>query len=381
MQSTLERAGGDMKLAWIDARISEGLRGAVIEEGIHAGVSGVLSDDVGVLRSLPPTVWRIAATRNGNAAQLAEVADLVLLDRRGATDETTPPNNGDGMEKEVGVLVSVEDEQSLDRACHYAAAGTPWTVIDFKDPTKIPLEIVIARAEKADGHIVALVHDLEEAAIVLGVLEKGSDGVLLAPRSVGDATALVKLCQERTDPLELEELEVLSIKHIGMGDRACVDTCSYLGKDEGILVGSYSDGMILACSETHPLPYMPTRPFRVNAGALHSYTMTPGGRTRYLSELRSGAELLGVRTTGETRRVVVGRVKIEARPLLEVRARSRSGTEVDLIVQDDWHVRVLGPGAHVLNVTHLKPGDKLLGLTLDEQRHVGYALSEFCLEQ
>jgi 3-amino-4-hydroxybenzoic acid synthase len=370
-----------MKLAWIDARISEALRGAVIEESIHAGVSGVLSDDADVLRALPPTVSRIATTRNGNAAQLAEVADLVLLDHRDITEGALPSPSGNGDGAKTGVLVSVEDEESLDRACRYAASTNPWTVIDFKDPTKIPLEIVIARAEKADGHIVTLVHDLEEAAIVLGVLEKGSDGVLLAPRAVGDATALVKLCRERTEPLELEELEVLSIKHVGMGDRACVDTCSYLRKDEGILVGSYSDGMVLACSETHPLPYMPTRPFRINAGALHSYTMTPGGRTRYLSELRSGGELLAVRTTGETRRIVVGRVKIEARPLLQVRARSRSGAEVDLIVQDDWHVRVLGPGARVLNVTHLEAGDKLLGLTLDEQRHVGYALSEFCLEQ
>ena len=31
--------------------------------------------------------------------------------------------------------------------------------------------------------------------------------------------------------------------------------------------------MILCVSETHPLPYMPTRPFRVNAGAIHSYTL------------------------------------------------------------------------------------------------------------
>lgn len=368
-----------MKLAWIDARVSEGLRGAVIEEGIHAGVSGVLSDDAEVLRALPPTVSRIAVTRNGSGGTLAEAADLILLDRRDATGDHHPPRNGGATA--MGVLVSVEDEPSLERACRYAAASTEWTVIDFKDPTKIPLEIVIARAEKAAGNVVTIVHDLEEAAIVLGVLEKGSDGVLLAPNAVGDATALVTLCREQTEPLDLEELEVTSIEHVGMGDRACVDTCSHLGKDEGILVGSYSNGMVLDCSETHPLPYMPTRPFRINAGALHSYTLTPGGRTRYLSELRSGSELLAVRASGETRRVVVGRVKIESRPLLEVRSRSRAGTEVDLIVQDDWHVRVLGPGACVLNVTHLKPGDTVLGLTLGEQRHVGYALSEFCLEQ
>jgi 3-amino-4-hydroxybenzoic acid synthase len=49
-------------------------------------------------------------------------------------------------------------------------------------------------------------------------------------------------------------------------------------------------------------------------------------------------------------------------------------------VQDDWHVRVLGPEASVLNVTHLKPGDKVLGYTLTEKRHVGWGVAEFCAE-
>ena len=110
--------------------------------------------------------------------------------------------------------------------------------------------------------------------------------------------------------------------------------------------------------------------------------MTPGGRTTYLSELRSGSELLAVRATGQTRRIVVGRVKIESRPLLlEVRSRSRSGTEVNLIVQDDWHVRLLGPGGSVNNVTELEPGDKLLGYVPTEARHVGLPITEFCDER
>jgi len=33
-------------------------------------------------------------------------------------------------------------------------------------------------------------------------------------------------------------------------------------------VGAFGGGFLLCCSETHPLPYMPTRPFRVNAGAV-----------------------------------------------------------------------------------------------------------------
>ena len=64
-----------------------------------------------------------------------------------------------------------------------------------------------------------------------------------------------------------------------MGERACVDTTTHFRRDEGILVGSHSKGMVLCVSETHPLPYMPTRPFRVNAGALHSYTVAEEGRT------------------------------------------------------------------------------------------------------
>ena len=51
----------------------------------------------------------------------------------------------------------------------------------------------------------------------------------------------------------------------GTGDRVCVDTCSNFFRDEGLLVGAFGGGFLLCCSETHPLPYMPTRPFRVNS--------------------------------------------------------------------------------------------------------------------
>jgi 3-amino-4-hydroxybenzoic acid synthase len=166
-----------------------------------------------------------------------------------------------------------------------------------------------------------------------------------------------------------------------MGERACVDTCSHFRLDEGILVGSHSTGMVLGCSETHPLPYMPTRPFRVNAGALHSYTLAGAGRTSYLSELRSGGKVMAVDSKGQTRMVTVGRVKIETRPMLAIDTVAPSGVTVNLIVQDDWHVRVLGPGGTVLNVTELTPGTRVLGYLPTEQRHVGYPIDEFCIEQ
>jgi 3-amino-4-hydroxybenzoic acid synthase len=281
---------------------------------------------------------------------------------------------------EFGRFVEIIDAETLEEACR-SARTEQWSVLLFRDPTKIPLEIVIAAAARATGNLVTIATDTEEAGIIFGVLEHGSDGVLMAPQTVGDASALKTAATPGSPELALTELKITATTHIGMGERACVDTCSYLRKDEGILVGSHSKGMILCVSETHPLPYMPTRPFRVNAGAIHSYTLSQNERTSYLSELRSGSKVLAVDVKGQTRLVTVGRVKIESRPLLSVDAVSADGRAVNLILQDDWHVRVLGPGGVVLNSTELKPGDCVLGYLPAEDRHVGYPINEFCLEK
>jgi 3-amino-4-hydroxybenzoic acid synthase len=369
-----------MHLAWIDLRDTAD-PAAIAEEAIHIGAHGLLADDAELLGTLPPSVRRVGVVPAGadDAAvdAMAGSADILIFD---PSDLPRRSNGSAPRDTEVGAFVNVHDQASLDLASACASQAA-WTVIDFKDPTKIPLEIVLAAADKADGRVITLVHDLEEARIVFDVLERGSDGALLTPQGVGDATELVALAQTPTESVQMQALEITEVSHLGLGDRVCVDTCSHLGLDEGILVGSYAHGMVLVSSETHPLPYMPTRPFRVNAGALHSYTLGLDNRTRYLSELESGSELLAVRTNGETRRVVVGRVKIESRPLISITARAPSGEEVNVIVQDDWHVRVLGPDAEVRNVTELRPGDKLAGSTLTEPRHVGYAVREFLLEK
>jgi 3-amino-4-hydroxybenzoic acid synthase len=126
---------------------------------------------------------------------------------------------------------------------------------------------------------------------------------------------------------------------------------------------------------------MPTRPFRVNAGAVMSYTLDAGGRTRYLTELESGATVLAVDAKGATRVVTVGRAKIESRPLLAIDAVADDGRRVNLVVQNDWHVRILGPGGVVLNSTELTAADRVLGYLPTQDRHVGYPIDELCIEQ
>ena len=58
---------------------------------------------------------------------------------------------------------------------------------------------------------------------------------------------------------------------------------------------------------------------------VHAYVALPGGRTGYLSELRSGSEVLVADAGGRTRTALVGRAKIERRPLLLVEVSGPCG--------------------------------------------------------
>lgn len=367
-----------MKFAWIDVReVPAERRESVVDAAIHARVAAIVDDDPIALGKLPETVTRVLVTDRPDAVtdgmvvltSLGETADLDVLrqaQRDGATN--------------LAGLVHVRDDRTLRLACD-SATSLPATVVEFRDPTKIPLEIVIAAADRAPGDLICRAGDLEEAQVIVDVLEKGSEGVLMAPRSADDVFALVEMLRLKTPDLSLATLTVSSIAHLGLGDRVCIDTCSHFEPDEGMLVGSYAHGFVLCCSETHPLPYMPTRPFRINAGALHSYVLGQDNRTNYLSELKSGSVALAVGADGRTRRIAVGRIKLESRPLLGISATSEDGVQINLIVQDDWHVRLLGPGGAVLNVTELRPGDHLLGYVATDKRHVGWPVGEFCVEK
>jgi 3-amino-4-hydroxybenzoic acid synthase len=368
-----------VKLCWLDVRTADDeLKRAIVEEAVHQRIDAVVAADLADLIPLPPTVLKVLLPGPGPLPEDLAAADVVVVDPARHGDPSLLAVRHPGVH--FGRYVEITDAATLDLACQSARTAR-WSVLEFRDPTKIPLEIVLAAAAGAEGSTITAVADVEEAGIVFGVLEHGSDGVMMAPRAVGDATALKAAAVTAPEDLELVELQIVATAHVGMGERACVDTCTHFAEDEGILVGSHSKGMILCVSETHPLPYMPTRPFRVNAGAIHSYTLSADRRTNYLSELKAGSKVLAVDVKGQTRLVTVGRVKIETRPLLSVDAVSPDGRTVNLILQDDWHVRVLGPGGAVLNSTELKPGDRVLGYLPREDRHVGYPIDEFCLEK
>lgn len=141
-----------------------------------------------------------------------------------------------------------------------------------------------------------------------------------------------------------------------------------------MLVGSQSGCLFLVQSESESSGYVAPRPFRVNAGAVHSYVMGSDGRTRYLSEVSSGDTLLLVDREGGSREVIVGRCKVEKRPLLLLRARVGE-LEYTTILQNAETVRMCTPNGSV-SVSEIAPGDELLVMAEEGGRHFGMSVQE-----
>jgi 3-dehydroquinate synthase II len=165
-----------------------------------------------------------------------------------------------------------------------------------------------------------------------------------------------------------------------MGDRVCIDTCTMMGRGEGALVGNSSQALFLVHAESIDNPYVAPRPFRVNAGPVHAYVMVPGGKTRYLSELKAGDEVVGVSASGQTTLLVVGRVKIERRPLLLIEAVSAMGPAAT-ICQNAETIRLVRPDGEAISVVQLKSGDEVLGYAEEAGRHFGHKIDESIVER
>ncbi len=249
-------------------------------------------------------------------------------------------------------------------------------VVRTPDWTIIPLENLVAQS----GNIFVEVAALEEARTALGVLEKGVDGLVLNSRDPGVIKAVARLVKEASPPVPLTVARITGLRPLGMGDRVCVDTCANMGLGEGMLVGNSSGGLFLVHAESLENPYVAPRPFRVNAGPVHAYLRVTGGKTRYLGELKAGDEVLVVNHEGRTRPAVVGRVKVESRPLMLVAAEAE-GREITTILQNAETIRLTRPDGQAVSIVALKPGDEILAALEEAGRHFGHKVQETILEK
>lgn len=259
-----------------------------------------------------------------------------------------------------------------------AAKADPGAVILLRmsDWTIIPLENILAQRDR----VMAEVKTLDEARTMLGILEKGVDGVVVVCRNGNDVRKIVALVHGLAPRLELKPAVVRKIEPSGMGDRVCIDTCSAMTLGQGMLIGNASNAFFLVHSESLENPYVAARPFRVNASALHAYVLLPENKTAYLSDLRTGAQVLIVDAKGETRLAQIGRCKIEARPMILITAEVE-GREISVYLQNAETINLVRPDGKAVSVAKLKEGDQVLVHLEAGGRHFGMKISETLIEK
>ena len=248
-------------------------------------------------------------------------------------------------------------------------------LLRFNDWKVIPLENIVAM--KKSGKVIAEVKSLEEAEVALSTLEKGADGIAVK----GDRSEMKRyydIAKGKEVSLELQKAEIRRIKHLGLGDRVCIDTVSLMEVGEGMLIGNKASFMFLVASESEESEYVASRPFRVNAGSVNAYIKT-GERTKYLSELKAGDEVEVTAFDGKTRKSFVGRIKIERRPLILVEAVA-NGEEGSIILQNAETIKLISPEGKHLSVSELKEGDEVLVWMGKKARHLGIEIEEFVKE-
>lgn len=301
----------------------------------------------------------------------SESANYVILDKISAAK----PKG-----KKVGIRLKVLSNTDIENILKYAKTGIDFVIVDVKDWKIIPLENIIAKLHKLHTRIFALANNPEEVRKMFSILEIGVDGVIFSTSSINEVReALVYL---GTKSFELKPAKILEIKEVGNGERVCVDTASMLHKGEGMLIGSRSNFLFLVHNESVGSSFTSPRPFRVNAGAVHCYTISPDGTTKYLSELETGSEVLVLDSKGKARRATVGRSKIESRPMLMIKAQI--GDEIGgIIAQNAETIRFVRPNGHLISVTHLKKGDIVLAYSKPATgRHFGMEVDdEYIIEK
>ncbi len=235
----------------------------------------------------------------------------------------------------------------------------------------IPVENLLAQSDD----VAVEVADLAEARLAAGILERGVATVVVLPEGAGELKSIVADLKLSQGCIDLVPGVVTAVENVGLGHRVCVDTMSMLRRGQGMLVGNSSAFTFLVHAETEHNEYVAARPFRVNAGAVHAYAQMPGDRTTYLEELRAGDEVLIVGADGSTTVATVGRLKVEARPMLLVRAKV-GDVEGAVFLQNAETIRLTRPDGTPVSVVTLKEGDQILCRTDCAGRHFGMRIKE-----
>lgn len=295
---------------------------------------------------------------DGNAERLKRLGRVNVISKDG---DLVP-----GVDLDVWEIEGSEDLESL-----YSLSSEQRIYIDAKRREIIPLENLVAMGKK----IYVPVRDLDDLRVFSGVLEKGVTGIVLEASSEEEIASILKELPKSAPRLQMSIARISSITILGLGDRVCVDTCSIMKGSVGMLVGNSSKGFFLVSAENVHSEYVNERPFRVNAGAVHMYTLLPSGKTSYLSEICSGSQVMIVGSDGLCETAYAGRAKVEKRPLIMICAES-DGKEVSAILQNAETIRVIASDGTRVSMAEIEEGMEILCFLDEGGRHFGIRVDE-----
>jgi len=274
----------------------------------------------------------------------------------------------DVIEKEVREKRDEEEIVTLSFSKKVVVKGGDWTIV--------PLENLLSKTD----HLFVEIDKLHEGWTSFGILEKGVEGVVINNPDPDAVRHILLMLKGEKEKLELLTARVKRIEPLSSGDRVCVDTCSSMDLGEGMLVGNSSQALFLIHSENVENPFVNTRPFRVNAGPVHAYIRMADGQTKYLSEIRIGDHVLIVNFEGKSYPAVVGRAKVERRPLVLVEAEEK-GQNISVILQNAETIRLVQPDGKAISLIDLQEGSEVLVYREKGGRHFGVQIDETIVER
>jgi 3-dehydroquinate synthase II len=274
----------------------------------------------------------------------------------------------DVVEKEIREKKDEEEIITLSLSKKVVVRSGDWKII--------PLENLVSRTK----NLFVEIDEIEDGRTALSILEKGVDGVVINNPDPNAVRNIIQALKRGNEKIELVPAKIKRIALLGLGDRVCVDTCSSMIPGEGMLVGNSSQALFLVHSESVENPFVNTRPFRVNAGPVHSYIHLADRQTKYLSEIQSGDRVSIVSFEGNSYPAVVGRAKVERRPLALVEAEER-GKSISVILQNAETVRLIQVDGKAVSLVDLKEGNEVLVYREGWGRHFGVQIDETIIER
>ncbi len=308
----------------------------------------------------------------------------VWLDRRNSSTQNMDEGGFDrvlNMDPDDGIVVQVKDDSGQQRA-RSAIGSVDWVVVELDDWKMIPLENLVSAAQGSPTRIAALIDESSQIQGAAFALQIGVDALLVPEKEevveaafIAKAQRLERISEEQfpehSGVAELGSVRVIAVQNVGVGDRVCIDLTSLLAKGEGLMVGSSSSSMILVHGETIDSEFVPVRPFRVNAGTVHAYTLLNDGSTAYLSELEAGDSVMVFSKDGDTREASIGRLKIERRPMILLKWIDENDNEAQATFQQAETVRLVAHEGDAIAITNIKKGDVLISRSDSGARHIG----------